>query len=252
MESLYKITQFLDKWLNIAEIEDSSNNGLQVEGKKQVNKIGLAVDACLDVFEKAKKENCDLVIVHHGLSWKDSLKYITDLNADRIRFLMKNDISLYAAHLPLDKHNEFGNNILLCRLFNVKEVKEFGEYHGVIVGYEGRFEKEKYLLAFVKEVEEKLNTKCRVLDFGKKNIKTVALVSGGAPDLLPEAIKKRADVFLTGEGRLSTYHFAKEGKINVVLAGHYATETLGVKALAKLLNEKFKVETVFIENKVDL
>jgi dinuclear metal center YbgI/SA1388 family protein len=251
MESIYKITLFIDKWLKIAEIEDASNNGLQVEGNKQVNKIGFAVDACMDVFEKAKEQNCDLVIVHHGLSWKDSLRYITDSNAERIKFLMKNDISLYGVHLPLDKHNELGNNIQLCKLFNVSNVKEFGEYHGDFIGFKGEFESEKILGDFVKEVEEKLDTKCKVLDFGRSNLKTIAIVSGGAPDLIPEAAKKGVDVFLTGEGKLSAYHFAKEGNLNVIFAGHYATETLGVIALAKVIKEKFDVETVFIENKVD-
>src|SRR3989338_5494063 len=167
MESLYKITNFLDKWLNIAEVEDTSNNGLQVEGKKTVNKVGFAVDACLDVFEKAKKEGCDLIVVHHGLSWKDSLSHITDINADRVRFLMKNDISLYGVHLPLDKHNEVGNNIQLCRLFSIKNVKEFGEYHGFPIGFIGELEKSKALNELIKEVESKLDTKCNVLNFGR-------------------------------------------------------------------------------------
>ncbi|OQX21704.1 MAG: Nif3-like dinuclear metal center hexameric protein [Candidatus Altiarchaeales archaeon A3] len=243
---LKKLNKFLDEYLKISEIEDVSVNGLQVEGKKEVNKICFAVDASLETFKLAKKENADMLFVHHGMIW-EGIKKVTGINYMRLKFLIENEISLYATHLPLDKHLEVGNNIQFLKIFGInKEIKEFGTYHGIKIGYAGRFEKEKNLSDFVSEVEKNLNTGCEILKFGMTKIRSVGVVSGGAASLIDEAIES-VDCFVTGEPSHQVYHIAKEGKINVIFAGHYATETLGVKAMAKLINKKFGIETKFID-----
>ncbi len=239
----------MDKWLKVSEIEDSSCNGLQVEACGDVIKIGFAVDACLEVFEKAKNAGCNLIVVHHGLLW-DKLHSITGLFAKRIRFLLQNNIGLYGIHLPLDKHNKLGNNIQLCKLFRLNNIREFGNYRGSNIGFSGERENEVDVEDFVREVEEKLGTKCRLLKFGKEQVKKIGIVSGMGCDAVEEAGEK-VDVLLTGESKLSAYHIAKEAKTNVIYAGHYATETLGLKALMEFVKEKFNIQVIFIDNKVD-
>ena len=133
MATLLAITRFLNKPLNIRNIPDNSKNGMQARGTKEVKKIGFAVDACMEVFNKAKEQDCDLIIVHHGILWKKSNVPKAQLEK-RISFLKKHGISLYAAHLPLDLHPEYGNNIRLARLLGLKGLKGFGDYHKVMIG----------------------------------------------------------------------------------------------------------------------
>jgi len=244
MAKLKEVVDFLDNELGIKEVVDSSNNGLQVSGNKEIKKIAFAVDACMEVFEKAK--DFDMIIVHHGISWDDSLKYLISINYSRVKFLVDNNISLYAAHLPLDKHPKHGNNAELCRIFELKHIHGFGDYHEQVIGFAG--EKEISLKEFVKEIEKKLETKCHLFEFGKKQIKKIAVVSGnGGSAIVREAVSKDFDCLVVGEAGHSSYHTAKEGNINLIAAGHYATETLGVKALMNLLKEKFDVDVKFID-----
>ncbi len=251
---LKKIVKFLDEELRIRQIEDSSKNGLQVYGgKKDIKKVGVAVDACLDAFEKAKKEKVDLLIVHHGLIWRTNKD--PSLRKKRIDFLKKNKISLYVAHLPLDHNEKHGNNIGLCRVLGLKKLKRFGTYHGIALGYEGMLKKPMSMKEFASFINKKLGTKSQVYVFDKKragNVRKVALLSGGGSDAIEEAALKKADCFIVGEITLSAHHRAKDHGLNMIVAGHYATEKEGVKALKKLLQEKFKLNAVFIENKVGI
>jgi len=242
---LNKIVNFLNEYLKIAEIKDFSVNGLQVQGKKEVEKIVFGVDACQSIFNAAKNEDADMVVVHHGIIW-GGIKSITGITYERIKFLIENGISLYAAHLPLDMHSTVGNNAQFLKIFEIEKKEEFGNYHELNIGYMGEFKKEKSVDLFVNEINTKLETKCIALKFGKEKIKKVGVVSGGAPEIIEEAIGK-VDCFVTGEASHQVYHAAKEAKINVVFAGHYATETLGVKALSSLLEKKFKIKTLFID-----
>ena len=231
----------MNKELKIRKMKDTSKNGLQVRACENITKVGLATDACMDVFKKAKKLGCDLVVVHHGLFWKKQ-RDVTGLVRKRVNFLKKNKISIYAAHLPLDKHRKYGHNAYLFRLLNAKPKRLFRG-----VGYLGYLKKTRNLNSIVKEIEKKLKTKCKVWKFGKRKIKKIAIVSGGGFIDIPEAIKKKVDLFITGETVSWMYYYVKEGKINVITAGHYKTETSGVKALGDLLKEKFDLKTVFID-----
>ncbi|RMF55813.1 Nif3-like dinuclear metal center hexameric protein [Candidatus Woesearchaeota archaeon] len=247
MAKLKEIAEFLNKELKIDEINDSSYNGLQVEGKEEIKKVGFAVDACLESFESAKKQGCDLLIVHHGLLWDSKKIMIAGILFKRISFLIKNNIALYAAHLPLDCHAKYGNNIQLARLLNLRNVKEFGNYHGFNIGFSGELEKEMSREEFVSFINEKIGANSEVLAFGKEKIRKVGIVSGGGDSSLQEAIDKEIDALLVGDRKYSSIQMAKDGRINLVAAGHYETETWGVKALMPLLKEKFSVETVFID-----
>ena len=246
MAKLINIVKFLNKELKIKSIKDSSQNGLQVNCKKEINKIGFAVDSSLAVLDKAKKAKVDMLIVHHGIIWKP-LKY-KDLITKKIAFLKKNKISFYGAHLPLDAHYNYGNNIELCRILGLIKTKKFGNYHGQPIGYSGEFKKSKTMDQISKVLNKKLHTRCKIFAFGKTKIKSIGIVSGGGSDCLPDAVKQKKDCFLTGETGLGAYNRAQDYKMSMIVAGHYATETLGVKALMPVLSERFKVKTIFIEN----
>ena len=243
---LNTIIKFLNKELQINRILDTSVNGLQVKGSEEVKKVGFAVDACLSTFKKAKQAGVNLLIVHHGVKWRPQKH--KELAKQRIDFLKKNKISLYAAHLPLDAHQKYGNNIGLCEILELKNILKFGRYGFSKIGYKGKFETKKTIKQISNRLNNSLNTKCVIYPFGKKQIKTIAIVSGGGAGSIGEAAKEKLDCFLTGEIKHSTYHQAKEHQLNLIVAGHYATETIGVKSLQKLLKQEFNLKTVFISN----
>ena len=250
MEKLSVIKRFLDKELRIKGVKDYSRNGLQVKCKLNVKKVGFAVDGCLSTFEIAKKRKIDLLIVHHGIKWKKDK--FRGLAKKREGFLKKNKISLYGVHLPLDLHHKYGNNIGLSWILDLVNIKKFGKYHGFKIGYKGDFEKIIDINGVVKVLNRKLDTKCKVFSFGKKNIKNIGIISGGGSDAIDDAVKENLDCFLTGEINLNSYNRAKDYGLSLVVGGHYATETVGVKALMELIKEKFNVEAVFIENKTEI
>lgn len=242
---LNTIVRFLNKELRVGKIPDKSRNGLQVRGRNDVKRIAFGVDACMELFEKAKQKRCDLVVVHHGLLWKGKKR--DEIFKKRINFLKKNKESLYGVHLPLDSHSKYGNNIGICRILDLKKIKKFGKYHGISIGYSGEFEKEIAFNSLLRKLNQKLKTNCRYIKFGKTKIKKVGVVSGGGADAIPETAQRKLDCLITGEYKHGNYHTIKELKINVISAGHYATETVGVKALQKLIKQKFNIGTIFID-----
>lgn len=241
-----KIVSYLDRELRISEIADVSCNGLQVEGTENIRRIALAVDACMAVFEKAQKKRCQMIIAHHGLIW-GGIKSVSKTIKQNLSFLLTNEINLYAAHIPLDLHPKLGNNIQLCKTINLKKIKEFGEYEGNLIGFEGDLIKTFSIEEMSKRVNQKIGGVSEILPFGKKRIKRVGIVSGGGAKSLIEAIEKGLDCFITGEHAHENYHLAKESRINVLYIGHYHSEKLGVIAVGKDLDKRFGIETIFIE-----
>ena len=247
MENLNKIVHFLNQELKIHEYSDSSHNGLQVQNSGKVRSICCGVDASMEFFRIAKKRGADLLICHHGISWDDSLKRITGLNYRRLSFLIKNDIALYACHLPLDAHRQLGNNALICKALGIGREKAFGEYRGKKIGYYGTLSRRENYRSFRNRVERILGKEIQSLEFGRKTVKTVGVVSGGASDFIEEANLLNLDVFITGEPTLLGRNLAEDCGINVIFGGHYATEAFGVKALGKAVSKKFSVESGFID-----
>lgn len=248
---LKKLESFLNKELRLSEFpKDESANGLQVEGGGTVNKIGLAVDACDYAFQAAAEKNIDFLIVHHGLIW-GGIRSISGVMKKRIQALLDADISLYACHLPLDWHPDYGNNAQLLKVLAIKRMGEFGEYHGKRIGYWGSLQKELSLTDFMGRVDRTLNTKSTALSFGKK-VQKVGIVSGGGWSAIYDAEKTGIDTLLVGEPSHSAYTLAEEMKLNVVFAGHYATETVGVKAVGDMLRKKFGLKTEFIDHPTGL
>jgi dinuclear metal center YbgI/SA1388 family protein len=246
MAKLNAIVKYLNKELNVKKINDSKVNGLNHRSKtNEIEKIGFAVDGCMDSFKQAIKLKCGLLVVHHGI--KRRPEKFPSITKKRFAFLKKHNLSVYGVHLPLDLHRKYGNNIRLCKMFRLTKIKKFGWYNGQAIGYSGQFKKSVSLSSLVKSINKKLKTKSKVLPFGKKKVKTMGVVSGGGEINLPEAAKKKLDVLLIGEIKHGSYQRTKEWKINAIDAGHYATEVWGVKALMPVLREKFGVRTVFID-----
>ncbi len=236
------ITRFLRKELDISSIPDASVNGVQVAGNPEVKKIAISVDASIRLFETAKKEGCQMILVHHGVKWKGQ---VNDIRNKRLEWLKKNRITLFAAHLPIDIHPTLGNNAGIAGSLGMKKLSKFGFYHGVYAGFYGRLSMP--IRSIKRSLDRSLKTSSVVQGYGPKITKKVGIISGGGAFGIHECRRLGIDTLITGEEFHTTYHFAEECGINVVYAGHYATETVGVKLVAKLLEEKFNIETIFID-----
>ena len=249
---LNKLAFFLDKELRLSEFpKDESANGLQVEGRPVVSRIGIAVDACDFVFSEAARKKMDFLIVHHGLIWGNGLRSIDGVLRKRIKTLLDDNLSLYACHLPLDWHPAYGNNIQLLKALSIKKMGEFGDYHGRKIGYWGMLRRETELKDFVVLINKTLNTKAATHDFGRL-VKSVGIVSGGGWSAIHDAERHGIDTLLVGEPSHSAYTLAEEMKVNLVFAGHYATETLGVRAVGEMLKMKFRLPVGFIDHPTGL
>ena len=249
--TLDQLVEFLDAELCLAAFtEDESANGLQIEGRKAIRKIGLAVDACEYIFKKAAEKNVDLLFVHHGLIW-GGLKTLRGVMRERIKTLLDSGISLYACHLPLDWHPKYGNNSQLLKLLSIRKMGEFGTYHGKKISYWGRTARELTLSEFAARVNKALETQSTAFSFRGK-VRNIGVVSGGGWFAINEAEQYGIDTFLTGEPSHSAYTLAEEMKVNLVFAGHYATETLGVKAVGNTLRKRFGLSIEFIDHPTGL
>jgi len=242
-----ELLTYLDTYLNVADIEDYGPQGLQVEADNdQIRRIGLAVDTSPAAIEAAAEWGADMLLVHHGVLW-DKVEAIAGPLGRRVRLLLKHGINLYSAHLPLDAHPEVGNNAVLAQMFDVTIDQWWCPIKGTPLGVCGPVPPGTILADFVSRVESGLDTKARVLAHGPDPISRVAIVSGFAPDEVAGAKALGADTFVTGETSHAHYWSAADHGLNVIYAGHYATETVGVKALGKRLSERFGLETRFLD-----
>ncbi len=243
-----QLVKFLDKQLHIKEIEDYSLNGLQVQGSSETFKIGLAVDASLDAIQEAKKQQCQMLIVHHGLFWKDVLPITTALHK-RIKILLNNNINLYAVHLPLDIDERFGNNIEISKKLNLTNLSRFGEDNGLMIGFAGFFDKEKTREELKSFCEDKLGPTKQECLFGKETIKRVGVISGKGTLSKPflSEISNKIDCLITGEFSYSDWVYAKDLGLNMLSFGHYSTEEYGLKGLMRFIEQSIDIRCEFIE-----
>ncbi len=239
------VLKFLNTYLNSAQIPDASHNGLQVSGAEEIKKIVFGVSASLELFRQSVYAGANLIVVHHGLLWGQE-QPITGLFRERIAFLLQNNINLAAYHLPLDKHPVIGHNACLLRAISTQGMQPFGTYHGVEIGYSGQVDQP--LTQIVSTLEKFCQTKAQVLTFGPEQIRNVAIVSGGAHSLLPQAIEQKIDLYITGVLDEPVQEWCREGKINCIALGHYNSEKPGIWALQDLVAKHFgSVETQFID-----
>lgn len=247
MAKLIDIVQFANEYLDSARFSDYCPNGLQVQGIEEVKKIVSGVSCSLEFFSKAKDSGADLVLVHHGLIWGSQPLTITGNFGKRISYLIQNDISLLAYHLPLDAHNIVGNNQQVANRLNLTDREEFALYKGKNIGVIGYLEEAVDWNSFLETTSKVFISKPISYNFGAETIKKVAVVTGGAAGQIMDASDSDCDVFITGEVSESTLHLSKEEKINFIAAGHYNTEKFGVQALGDLLSNEMNIEHEFID-----
>jgi dinuclear metal center YbgI/SA1388 family protein len=204
------------------------------------------VSASVELFEIAAAQKADTVIVHHGIIWNFERPVYKGGYRERIRLLLENNINLYGFHLPLDAHEEIGNNAQLCRRLEVKNMRPFGDIKGQYIGMKGEIDKiDKE--SFFKRISKLVDRDPLIFDYGPDQVEKVGVISGGAQKYLNQAVSAGLDVYLTGEVSEHIMHYAKEEKIHFVSAGHYATEKFGIIALGQLLEKQFNVEITFID-----
>ncbi|MDQ7825566.1 MAG: Nif3-like dinuclear metal center hexameric protein [Candidatus Eremiobacteraeota bacterium] len=240
------LAEYLDEFLRVREIDDFSANGLQIEGRDEVESLALAVDFSLQSAEKAGEAGADMLIVHHGLIW-GGLKSITGMVYRRVKLMIDAGISLYCAHLPLDMHPLVGNNAQLCDLLSLSRSGTFGSGKAPDLGMWGILGTPQERTSLKDFIDRTLMTESTLLPFGAPVVRSVAIVSGGGASHFQEALEKKVDLFITGEPSHTIYHMAKEEGVNVLYGGHYATETLGVRALGSHLSGKFPLRITWLD-----
>jgi dinuclear metal center YbgI/SA1388 family protein len=243
------IAKYLDALLRVHEVPDepSALNGLQAENRSGlIHRIVAAVDASLATIDGAANGASCLLLVHHGLFWDGNVP-LTGRRYKRVRALLEHDIALYAAHIPLDVHPEYGNNHVLARKLGLGGLELFDTYRGIPIGVEGHLSQPVTREEFTARVEEVLGAKARLIAGGPAETEQVGIITGGAGSRIAAARDAGLDTFVTGEGAHYTYFDAMELGINVIYAGHYATETVGVKALAEHLSTKFGLPWEFLD-----
>ena len=250
MVLLNNVVLFLDKYLNTQNIDDHFTNGLVVSGAKTVTKVALAVDPCMDVLENAKKQGCELIITHHGIFSKDGTE-LNEVNKKRIEFLKKNNISLYVSHHPLDVHEKIGNSKIMADVLGLANQKPFFEMDGQYYGISGDIEIN--IKKLEREISKKIGSLLAVHDFGVKVVKRIAIVSGSGCDAINSMENEKIDTLITGTPKHHVFYEARELKLNILYAGHYATEVFGVKSLGEKLKSQYnELNMQFIDSKTNL
>jgi dinuclear metal center YbgI/SA1388 family protein len=246
----------LDDTLDVADWAgaDYAENGLQVGPEADtVEHAAFAVDGVVETFEAAADVGADVLVVHHGISW-GGIDRVTGKEYARLETLLENDLALYAVHVPLDAHPEYGNAARLCEFLDLEVVEPFGREGPGHVGQRARTD-DPYapdeLRDRLAELEHAADETIQVLEFGPDEIEDVAVLTGAGTDWLDEAREKGVDALVTGEGKQPAYHEAREAGIHVFLAGHYATETFGVRALQDLVDE-WGLETTYLSHPTGL
>ncbi len=246
MVKINELTDYIQQLLQVERFKDYCPNGLQVEGKKVINKIVSGVTASMALLEEAHAVQADLVLVHHGYFWRNEDARVVGIKRQRLAFLLKNDINLLAYHLPLDAHLELGNNVQLGKMLGITPLGFAGESN--IVAY-GNLEKPIQLTDFVEHIEKTLQRKPIVVGPQQKTVQKVAWCTGAAQGYIDRAIELGVDVYISGEISEQTNHEALESGVSYISAGHHATERYGVQALGEHLAQKFDLSHQFIDIK---
>jgi dinuclear metal center YbgI/SA1388 family protein len=248
---LTEVVSYLDSYLHVREVRDAPEalNGLQLANAGEVSRVAAAVDGCEATIRLAAEQGADLLLVHHGLFW-GGVGPLTGPAYRRIAALVRGNIAVYSAHLPLDRHPEVGNNAVLARELGVSVRGEFGEVYGQAIGLWGELNVTREALR--QRVAGVLRSEPRLMAFGPERVGRVGVITGGAGDLIAQAHRAGLDTYITGEGQHWTFFDAEELGLNVIYAGHYATETVGVKALSDHLRQKFGLPWTFLDHPTGL
>jgi dinuclear metal center YbgI/SA1388 family protein len=246
VKQLSEIVAYCDQYLRTCEIGDYENalNGLQLENSGRVKKIAAAVDFSTPTLEATATAGADLLVVHHGMFWS-GLRPVTRALHRQLKIALDNDIAVYSVHLPLDLHPEIGNNVLLMQALGIENSESFLEEKGSLLGR--RASAEIALAEIVKRLEKAVSGPVHVTEAGPQTSHQIGIITGGAGSLIEKVVEERIDTFITGEAPHWAAIAAQELGINLLLGGHYATETFGVKALAAHLAARFQLDQMFID-----
>ena len=241
---LHELADYISSLLETGRFRDYAPNGIQVEGRADIQRIASGVTASRQVLEAATAWGADALIVHHGYFWRNENPAIVGIKKRRIAHLLRHDISLLAYHLPLDAHAEHGNNAQLGEVLGLLEHGRFGDQD--IASY-GELARPQTLDAFTRLVGDQLLRTPLVLGDGSRTITRIAWCSGGGQGYFEAAIGLGVDAFLTGEASEQSYHLAAETGVAYIAAGHHATERFGIQALGEHLAERYNVEHRFFD-----
>jgi len=246
MAKLESILQFIEGIFDVSEFPDYSHalNGLQVDGPEEIRCLAVGVDASEVTIQRALEEGAQLLLVHHGLFW-DGFGPISGPRFRKVAALIQGEMALYALHLPLDAHPELGNCALLIRGMGLEPAGTFAPYKGVDIGVWAQAGLGRDVLG--QRLEEAVGGKVRLIPGGPDMVDRVGILTGSGASALSEAAALGLDALVTGEAAHQNFHEAMEFGVNLYLAGHYATETFGVKALAERLAQEFSLEWSFLD-----
>jgi dinuclear metal center YbgI/SA1388 family protein len=242
----------LDRILEPGRFDDYCVNGLQVPGPAQVQTIATGVSAHAELFELAAQKHAQLLLVHHGLFWGPGVKAVDASLKRRLQILFDADIALAAYHLPLDAHPELGNNALLARALGAEQLQPFAKHHGQPLGCIAELTADSSEAGVAAEelfarVQQATARQPLVFDAGPPRVRRLAIVTGAGADYIADATAAGADALLTGEVSERSMAQAREAHIHLISAGHYATETFGVKRVGEHLAERFQLRHVFLD-----
>ncbi len=238
------LSDYLNQLLQPERFSDYCPNGLQVEGKREINKIVTGVTASMDLLKAAHKANADAILVHHGYFWRGETQSITGIKKRRLQFLLQHEINLFAFHLLLDAHPEFGNNVMLARQLGLELTGWAGEKDMLALA---ELSQPQSLKMFAEHVGVRLKREPQVIGDLTRSIKHIALCTGAAQGYIEQAVASNADVYISGEISEQTVHVARETGMSYIAAGHHATERYGIQALGEHLEKKFGVAHEFID-----
>ena len=247
MVTLQELTDYTNSLLEIERYKDYCPNGLQVEGRFEIERIISGVTASQALIDIACDKNADAIFVHHGYFWKNEDPRITGIKRNRLRTLLSNQISLFAYHLPLDMHPEVGNNAQLAKLLDIQIDGQFQSLNDSVCGNRGHLRSPLKAKDFRQLIDTKLNRKCTHVDAGPELIKTVGWCTGAGQGFIDIAVKDHLDAYISGEISEPTAHIAREAGIHYFAAGHHATERFGIQALANHLKAKFGLHHEFVD-----
>jgi len=239
-----ELTRYLDELLGAGRFRDYCPNGLQVEGRPEVQRLVAGVTATQALLDAALARSADAVLVHHGWFWRGEDGRVTGIRKARLQTLLKHDLNLIAYHLPLDSHPEFGNNAQLAKRFGWVADERFGEQD---VGWLGYLESPSSASAIAGHVGNALQRTPLLVGDGERRVRRVGWCSGAAQGLFEQAIALGVDLYLSGEISEQTVHLARESGVAYIAAGHHASERYGVLALAEHLAERFGLDCQFVD-----
>ena len=245
--SLKELELELKQVLRPEQFKDYCPNGLQVEGKKEISKLVTGVTACQELITAAVEAGADALLVHHGYFWRGEDQSISGIKKTRIEALLKHDLSLFAYHLPLDVHREFGNNVQLAKVLGIEIDGELGKQNNHPIGLLGTISEDTNFESLKSLIADKLDRLPLAIEGNSRPIRSIAWCTGAAQNYIELAVAAGVDAYITGEVSEPTVHIARESGIHFFSAGHHATERYGVQAIGCYLASKFGIDHQFID-----